>query len=219
MDVVSAISSKGGVGKTTLLFALGIEAAKSKSVLFIDLDPQQSLTRLCDKRDKHQPQLGLVTEQPLLLEGVKNIQEAIAKLERAGLARDIAFVDSPGSMMPIVKSVVGVSDCILLPLQPSILDAEAQVDAAGIVGDYERDERLLVVLNRTIGKMDAVTAASIKRFAREPMKISNRVDYSRSLVTGKSAAEVNAEAANEIANLWIAVQSIIREHGHGKDAH
>jgi len=74
-------------------------------------------------------------------------------------------------------------------------------------------------LNRAIGKMDAVTAASIKRFGREPMKISNRVDYSRSLVTGKSAAEVNAEAANEIANLWIAVQSIIREHGHGKDAH
>jgi cellulose biosynthesis protein BcsQ len=217
MQVVSSIASKGGVGKTTLLFALGIEAAKTKSVLFIDLDPQQSLTRLCDKRDKYQPQLGLVAEAPLLLEGVKNIQEAIAKLERAGLARDIAFVDSPGSMMPIVKAVVGVSDCILLPLQPSILDIEAQEDAADIVKDHEKDERLLVVLNRVAGKVDAATEAAMKRFGKAPVRISNRVDYSRSLMTGKSAAEVNQEAANEISDLWTAVQNIIREYGHGKD--
>ena len=83
MDVVAAIKSKGGVGGTSLLFALGIEAAKTKTVFFIDLDPQGSLTRLCERRDKHQPQLGLISEQPMLLQGVKNIQEALAKLDRA----------------------------------------------------------------------------------------------------------------------------------------
>ena len=215
MDVVSAIATKGGVGKTTLLFALGIEAAKTKSVLFVDLDPQRSLTRLCDKRDKHQPHLGL-PDQPLLLEGVGNIQEALAKLERAGFARDVAFVDLPGSMMPIVKSAVAVSDCILLPLQASILDIEAQEDAALLVAALAKDARLLPVLNRVIGRVDAPTLAAVKRFGREPIKISNRVDYARSLITGKSAAETNVEAAAEISNLWIAVQSIIREHKHAK---
>lgn len=44
---------KGGVGKTTSVFQVGINMAQNhnKNVLLLDLDPQASLSKICTKRD------------------------------------------------------------------------------------------------------------------------------------------------------------------------
>ena len=201
-----------------MLFALCIEAAKTKSVFFCDLDPQASLTRLCERRDK-QPNTD--KDNPMLLEGVGNIQEAIAKLNRLGYARDLLFVDTPGSMMSIVKAAVGVADCIILPVQPSILDMIAQEDAADVVGDAGKDDRLLVVLNRVDGRtgVDDSVERATKRFHNKPLKINQRIAYSRSLIAGISGSELDKECAREISALWVSVQKILEEHHHGKVSH
>jgi chromosome partitioning protein len=218
MDTIAAIATKGGVGKTTLLFALGIEAAKTKSVFFCDLDPQASLTRLCERRDKQE---GVDTSNPMLLDGVGNIQEAIAKLNRLGYTRDLLFIDTPGSMMGIIKAAVGVADCVILPVQPSILDMIAQEDAADVVGEVGKDDRLLVILNRVDGRTgveDSVERAT-KRFHNKPIKINQRVAYARGHIAGLSGAELDKECAREISALWASVQKILEEHRHGKAAH
>jgi chromosome partitioning protein len=214
MHTVAAIATKGGVGKTTLLFALGIEAAKTKSVYFCDLDPQASLTRLCERRDK-QPNVN--KNNPLLLEGVGNLQEAIAKLVRLGYERDVLLIDTPGSMMGIVKAAVSIADCIILPVQPSILDMVAQEDAADVVGKAGKDDRLLVVLNRIDGRTgveDSVNRAA-KRFHNRPLRINQRVAYARGLIAGLSGAELDKECAREISAIWDGVQKILEKHRHG----
>jgi chromosome partitioning protein len=214
METIAAIATKGGVGKTTLLFALGIEAAKTKSVYFCDMDPQGSLTRLCERRDK-QPNVN--KSNPMLLEGVGNIEEAIAKLIRLGYARDVLLIDTPGSMMGIVKAAVGIADCIILPVQPSILDMVAQEDAADVVGQAGKDDRLLVVLNRIDGRTgveDAVNRAA-KRFHNSPLRINQRVAYARGLIAGLSGAELDKECAREISALWDRTQKILEKHRHG----
>ena len=86
MQVVAAIATKGGVGKTSLIFGLGVEAAKTRSVYFCDLDPQGSLTRLCERRRKQE---GIDKNNPMLLDGVGNIQEAVVKLKRTGFEREL----------------------------------------------------------------------------------------------------------------------------------
>jgi cellulose biosynthesis protein BcsQ len=200
--------------KTTLLFALGIEAAKTKSVYFCDLDPQASLTRLCERRDK-QPNVD--KNNPLLLEGVGNLQDAIAKLIRLGYARDVLLIDTPGSMMGIVKAAVSVADCIILPVQPSILDMVAQEDAADVVGAAGKDDRLLVVLNRIDGRTgveDSVNRAA-KRFHNKPLRINQRVAYARGLIAGLSGSELDKECAREISALWATVQKILEKQRHG----
>jgi cellulose biosynthesis protein BcsQ len=218
VDTIAAIATKGGAGKTSLIFALGIEAAKTKSVFFCDLDPQASLTRLCERRDKAP---GIDKNNPMLLEGVGNIQEAIAKLVRTGYARDLLFLDTPGSMMSIITAAVGVADCVILPVQSSILDMEAQQDAAGVVIKAQKADRLLTVLNRVDGRTsvdDAVNYA-VKHFGHTPLKINQRIWHSRALIAGRSGAEMDKECAREISALWAAVQQILEEKGHGENAH
>lgn len=214
MDTIAAIATKGGVGKTTLIFALGIEAAKTKSVFFCDLDPQKSLTRLCERRDK---QTGVDKANPMLLEGVGNIQEAIAKLKRTGYARDLLLIDTPGSMMKIVNAAVGVADCIILPVQPSILDMVAQEDAAQSVTNAKKDSRLLVALNRVDKREDIEDSVkrAISQFRNKPIRINQRVAYKRAHIVGKSGAEFDRECGNEISTLWAAVQKILTEHKNG----
>ena len=51
MNVLAVVSTKGGVGKTTLASALAVRAAKeSKRVAMVDLDPQGSLAAWWKRR-------------------------------------------------------------------------------------------------------------------------------------------------------------------------
>ena len=214
MQVIASIASKGGVGKTTLLFALGIEAAKTHSVFFCDLDPQGSLKRLCDLRAK---QSGIDHSNPLLLAGVLNIQEAKARIERSTYKRDFMFVDTPGSMMPIIKHAVSVADCILIPIQSSMLDMLAQEDAAAIVTEYKKDSKTLFVLNRVDGRIGIEDSVQriVARFHNTPLRINQRVAYARAHIIGKSGAEMDERCAAEIAALWSKVQGIMRGNRNG----
>lgn len=146
-----------------------------------------------------------------------NLQDAIDKLIRLGYARDVLFIDTPGSMMGIVKAAVSVADCIILPVQPSILDMVAQEDAADVVGAAGKDDRLLVVLNRIDGRTgveDSVNRAA-KRFHNKPLRINQRVAYARGLIAGLSGGELDKECAREISDLWAAVQKILEKQRHG----
>jgi chromosome partitioning protein len=44
MKIISFFNHKGGVGKTTLVYNIGVALAKTKRVLFIDADAQANLT-------------------------------------------------------------------------------------------------------------------------------------------------------------------------------
>jgi cellulose biosynthesis protein BcsQ len=209
MQVIAAIASKGGVGKTTLLFALGVEAAKTRSVFFCDLDPQGSLKRLCDRRSKRD---DVDHSNPLLLDGVLNIQEAKTKLERSDYRRDLMFVDTPGSMVSIISHAVSVADCVLIPVQPSMLDMLAQEDAAAIVAEHEKDAKTLFVLNRVDGRMGVEDSVRriITRFQNTPVKVHQRAAYARAHIIGKSGAEIDGRCAAEISALWGKVEQITK---------
>lgn len=54
MHIISFFNHKGGVGKTTLIFNIGIALANTgKSVLFIDADPQANLTGIALNPDQY----------------------------------------------------------------------------------------------------------------------------------------------------------------------
>ncbi|MGA7329725.1 MAG: division plane positioning ATPase MipZ [Rhodomicrobium sp.] len=177
------------------------------------LDPQESLTRLCELRDRRE---GISHDNPVLLTGVRNVKEAIDKLERTGFARDVLFIDTPGSMVPIIQSAVNVADCILLPIRPSVLDLVAQEDAALIASEYGKQDAIAVVLNAIDGRAGAEDSEKriISRFGKKPVRVNQRVAYSRALVAGKSGAEIDKECSREIRELWAAIEEVLRRERH-----
>jgi hypothetical protein len=99
-----------------------------------------------------------------------------------------------------------------------MLDLVAQEDAAAIAGEYHKEDKLLVVLNRVDGRIGAEDSIKriMSRFGQEPLKTNQRVSYSRSHVAGRSGPEIDREAAREIRSLWSAIEEILRSKGDVK---
>ncbi len=208
MKIVAFVATKGGTGKSSLCFGAGIEAAKRGSVYFIDMDPQRSLTEVCARRNG----ASIAEKNPGLLTALTSLPEVVATLRRTGFERDYLFVDTPGSMMNVIKDAIAVADCIILPVQQSPLDILVQEDATRYVIEADKQNVAFFAMNRIQGQ--AKSGDLVKRlasvFPNPPVKINQRLIYATALIGGKSAAEVDAKAAEEMAALWAAIDKILQ---------
>jgi chromosome partitioning protein len=207
MKTIAFVATKGGTGKSSLCFGAGIEAAKRGSVYFVDMDPQRSLTEICARRRNE-----LFEKNPALLADVVSLPEGIATLKRTHFERDYLLVDTPGSMMKVIKDAIAVADCIILPVQQSPLDILAQEDAAHYILEAGKQDVAFFVMNRIQGQ--AKTGDLVARiktvFPNPPVKINQRIVYANALISGKSAAEIDSKAAEEMAALWAAIDKILQ---------
>jgi chromosome partitioning protein len=124
------------------------------------------------------------------------------------------FVDTPGSIMPVINDALQAADLILLPTQPSHLDLHGQDAVAARIEKLGLEDRMMFVLTRTSNKPDIEKAkAYLKPRTRHPiLTIAERADYKRAAESGQAAWELsnNKDAKSEIAKLWDAMQMAIR---------
>jgi chromosome partitioning protein len=207
MKTIVFVATKGGTGKSSLAFAMGIEATKHGSVYFADLDPQASLTEIC-KRRKEEAEIA----NPMLLSDVGNLSQAIQTLKETGFERDFLVVDTPGALLPVIKSAIHEADCLILPVQESLLDVLAQEDAAQFILESGKQDAALFVMNRIDpnSKVDDLAARLRKVLPNPPARINQRLVYARSVLLGKSPAEMDDRAAADLARLWNAIEAILK---------
>lgn len=205
MKVVVFAATKGGTGKTTLCYNVALEAAKKHQVLVGDLDPQKSLKTMWEKRGE--------LLNPRLVSNITSLGESVRLLAQAGYDREFIFVDTPGSMMPIIKDAIGAADLVVLPTGPSPLDWAAQEAVADLVESMGLKDKTMFVVNKAEGKSDMV--ARTKQFFEMrtalPMPIiKQRAEYARAAESGKGGIETNKDAAAEIRQLWAAIQTALK---------
>jgi len=118
MKVVGLLARKGGVGKTTLAVHLAVLAQQAgRRTLLIDLDPQRSAAAWWRARE---------AETPLLLEtGPDQLSDMLAAAENDGM--DLAVIDTRPSAEVDAVQVAKLSDLVLVPTRPGILDRRAMV--------------------------------------------------------------------------------------------
>lgn len=144
MPVIVMASSKGGVGKTTcaILLAAGF-ARMGSAVTCFDCDPNQSLTRWADRSLPNGVTHG---GHP----GANEIVPAIRQADRDG---GIVIVDLEGIASRTVSRAIAMADLVLVPMQPTAIDAEIGSEAIGLVREEEdvlrRNIPHAVVLTRT----------------------------------------------------------------------
>jgi chromosome partitioning protein len=161
MRVISFVSQKGGSGKTTLCFSIGVAAYEAgRKVLMLDLDRQASLRDWYADREAEEPEVDTV-ELPKL-------EEALGGLEKLGF--DYVFIDTPGKDDPANSKAITLSDFCIIPCRPTPGDMKAirptiaNVDRVG--------KPTAFVLTQTPPKSFRVTEAKTARSSTRPRCLS-----------------------------------------------
>ena len=125
--VITFAQQKGGAGKTTTLANLAAAwAAAGRRVALIDLDPQKSLTRWAGLRED--PAMDLIDSRDY---------RAGPDIRAASRSHDRVLVDCPGAASTLLDSAIRESGLVIVPCQPSVMDAWASarvLEAAARLG-------------------------------------------------------------------------------------
>lgn len=197
MRTVSIISQKGGVGKTTLATALAVAAeADGKNCAVFDLDPQASASFWRDAREAPTPAVAAVPSSRL------------TPLLKAALESgcDLAIIDAPPFAKDIAFEAAHHADFILIPTRPAVLDIMAMTKTLHLVQHYGKPAAVVLTFCPPAGRELSDTEEAIRQFGAElcPVRIGNRIAFSRAQQTGRVAQEYepDGKAAEEIRQLY-----------------
>lgn len=207
LRVAALVSTKGGVGKSTLAECLAVKAMQDgESVYLLDLDPQQSTAAWWRRRQG--------PANPMLITGVETASRAIALLKQKNAERDLLIIDTPGSFLGVINDALQEAGAILVVVQPSPKDLEAQGAVEDLIQKSALQNRTLYVLNR-VDRRSALVGNAVEtlrpKIVREPVLIGDRSDYVKADAAGKVANEINPQARIEISALWQAVKGVMNE--------
>jgi chromosome partitioning protein len=197
MKTLSIISQKGGVGKTTLATALAVAAERDgKSAAVFDLDPQASAAFWKDTRAGDSPAV-VVTPPARLGHMLKAAAES---------GCDLAIIDAPPFAKDIAFEAAQAADFILIPTRPAVLDVMAMTKTLELVRHYAKPSAVVLTFCPTQGRELADTEAAIAQLGAmlAPVRVHNRVAYSRAQQTGQTAQEFepDGKAAEEIQQVY-----------------
>ena len=196
MKTVAILSQKGGAGKTTIALHLAVASSiAGRNTALIDLDPQASAAKWSDRRK---------TELPVVLSAhASRLQQ---EMKRVGDTNgEVLVIDTAPHSDSAALEVAKIADLVLIPCRPAILDMEAISNTLDLVRATK--SKVFVVLNAVSSQGNDADEAAEAIAALDvpicPVRLVNRVAYSRSLITGQTASEYEPEgkAAQEVEQL------------------
>lgn len=196
MYVVGFLNSKGGVGKSTLCSAIAVRAAQDKyRVCIVDLDPQESVADWWRRRG--QP------DSPRLFTGAERASEAIDALLLDGW--DWVFLDGPPGSLVVTDDAIKSSQFVVVPMRASVLDLSASQDCITLCENA--GVPFFIVINATRGGAkdklaDELRAAVEGELPIAKTAVTQRTAFVTAMTRGKTGAEKDAAAAEEIDALW-----------------
>jgi len=184
--IISIAGQKGGAGKSTIAICLATEARKrSRSVLLVDADPQGTTsTWAAVASEQGQPAPRVVQMGATMHQG--------GQLAKAAEGFDFVFIDGPPRHSEVQRSMLMVSDRVLLPCGPSASDAWALGASLELITEARKIRRELaamIVINR-IKTGTALGKGARKALADAGLPIAktelcDRVAYQEALAAGK----------------------------------
>jgi len=197
MKVLAVVSQKGGVGKTTLSTALAVEATRDgKKTVMFDLDPQASASFWKDTRKDESLAITAIPAARLL--------HMLSAVREAGC--DLAIIDTPPFSKDIAFEAAQQADFVLVPSRPAVLDVMAMTRTLDVVKHYNRAYGVVLTFCPPAGREVDDTVKVIEQLVASlsPVRIGQRIAYSRAQQTGQAAQEIEPEgkAAQEIRELY-----------------
>lgn len=206
MKVVGVLNSKGGVGKTTLCVNLARFVAKtSPRVAIVDLDPQKSALAWWQR--------GGCPDNPTIFRGADTASEAVERLSLTGW--DYVFLDGPPAFLEVLRDAIEVSDVVVIPFRPSMVDIMATQDA--VVLSRQAQAAMIAVLNDVHHSDVALANRARESLRKKGLQIADTVvSHQQAFITamtdGKAAEDMRSgkKAAAEIEALWSEIECRIQ---------
>lgn len=200
MRVISLINNKGGVGKTTLAINIACELARRGAATgLIDIDPQCSAMDWGDKREERKDDNPAVVAIP-----AQQLAKTIQKARTAGTGAVV--IDTPAKLESSLTLAAELSDMIIIPLRPSVMDLQAMKGTMACLTRIDRPKLAVLNAMSLMSRRDypsiAETLLDTWGLSVFPTPIWDRKSYRTALFTGHGAAEIgNDKSAQEIASL------------------
>lgn len=208
MKTLSIVSTKGGVGKTTLAVHVAVAAQKAKiPTLVIDLDPQGSAAQWAKDRVRLAEEHGrwFDTRLEVRRSFANELQEDVEEARRQGF--ELVVIDTPPHADSPAARAVEVADLVLIPVRPGYFDLHAAKATINLVHNMKAHAFFIVNQvphnSQAIGQ-DAAAFLEGKGIAPAPLAITLLQPYVRALRDGLTAPEIAPESrtADEINTLW-----------------
>ena len=211
MKILSILSQKGGVGKTTLATCLAVAAEQDgKKTVIFDIDPQATACFWKDIREKEEPAVLSIQAVRLkaMLKAAEEAGTELAIIDGAAVARDLAY------------EAAVVSDYVLIPTKTAVFDTKSMLHTIDLVKQQNKAFSIILTFVPPVGREieDAIDMAIGISADICPVLIGNRKDYFRAQSTGLVVQEynMNCKAALEINNLYGFVQEKLFKIGEVK---
>ncbi|MEM1138287.1 MAG: ParA family protein [Pseudomonadota bacterium] len=197
MRTIVFASQKGGSGKTTLAGHIAVQADMSGfgPVALIDTDPQGSLAKWWNVREK---------ETPVFVQSVfSNLYADLETIRQEGFK--LVVIDTPPAVTRAIAEVVSYADLVVLPTRPSPHDLRAVGPTVDIVEG--RKKNMVFVINAATARARITSEAAValsQHGTVAPSFVHQRVDFAASMIDGRTVMETDptGRSAREIRELW-----------------
>ena len=207
--VITVAQQKGGAGKTTLVAHLAVAFVRTgRSVATVDIDPQASLTRWHEEREKTSSATGMTHSH---ITGWRTANE----VDRLKREHDLVLIDSPPHAETEARLAVRSARLVLVPVQLSPMDFWATEPTLTLA--RQEGTQALVVLNRVPPRArladELIARAGELGADVADTQIGNRIGFADAMLRGRSVVEGGraGRAGQEIEAL---AEEILRRAGH-----
>ena len=197
LKVISLVSQKGGVGKSSLAVSLAVVAHEANhSVVVLDADRQGTAVQWAAVRKGAPPEVAAVAADKL---------EAVIGRLAASASAEVAFVDTAGIDGSEAAVAIRLSDLCLVPTRPSAADLRAVSPTLAAILRLEK--RFAFVVNqanpRSFRVKDTIKGLEVFGVLAEPV-IAMRTAHQDAIAAGQGVSEIEplGSAADEMRRLW-----------------
>jgi chromosome partitioning protein len=202
VDIIAIVSSKGGVGKTTVAQCLAVEALRQGlPSAIIDTDPQKSAADWGEQR------AGVDLDAPTVVAlGSKTLTSVVEDLKDRGAK--MIFIDTPPHSAPAINAALDVSTGSVMVTRPNPMDLRALEATWVIVAMMKRPSAAVFTQTppgsraRALGLAQGRLQELGMPFCPVPISYTLSFPYAQAEALAVQEREPTGKSRAEIAEIW-----------------